>query len=91
MWEGIDFAGLGLVCVNFAETGERVLAVNVHGTGPANSFATGASEGQGRILLVLDFDESVQDHWAACVKVYLVGLQMRFGIWLFWVLHESSK
>jgi hypothetical protein len=38
----------------------KVLTVDVHGAGAANSFAARSPEGKGRVLLVLDLQESVQ-------------------------------
>src|SRR5690606_13751400 len=39
----------------------------------------GAPEGQGRVNLVLDLDQRVQDHRAALVEVELVGVGARVG------------
>lgn len=59
-----------------AQACQGVLAVDVHGTASANALSATPSEGQGRILLVLDLDQSIQDHGAGLVEVDGVGLQL---------------
>jgi len=72
--EGVDFGYLGLVSVDAAETGEGVLAVDVHGAGTAYAFSAGAAESERGVDFVLDFDERVEDHWACLVEIDGVGL-----------------
>src|SRR5207342_2072003 len=52
-------------------------AVDVHRAGAAHALAAGAAEGQGRIDLVLDLDDRVQDHRPALVEIDLVGIDRR--------------
>ena len=58
-------------------TCESVDSTNIHGTRATNSFATGSSEGQCGVHLVLDFDKGVQDHGSASAQVDLVFLHLR--------------
>src|SRR5690606_26641728 len=60
-----------------ADAGQRVGAVDVHRARAADALAAGAAEGQGRVDLVLDLDQRVQDHRPALVQVDLVGVQAR--------------
>lgn len=62
---------------DLGEAGEAVAAVDVHGAGPADALAAGPPEGEGRIDLVLDLDEGVEDHGAALPEVDLVVLELR--------------
>lgn len=62
---------------NLGETSEAVAAINVHRAGAADPLAAGAAEGEGRVDLVLDLDERVQDHRPALLQVDLVVLQLR--------------
>lgn len=56
------------------QAGEGVGAVNVHGARAANTLSAGAAEGEGRIDLVLDADEGVENHRPRLVEVEGVGL-----------------
>ena len=76
--QGVDFGCLarrvaGSLGLDIAQAGQGVGAVDVHGTRAADSLAAGAAEGEGRILLVLDFEEGVQNHRAAVVQVDGIG------------------
>ena len=44
------------------DAGQRVAAADVHGAWPADAFATGPSESESGVDLVLDFDQGVQHH-----------------------------
>src|SRR3546814_6339388 len=57
--------------------GERVGAVDVHGAGAAHTFTAGAPEGEGRVRLVLDLDQRVQNHRRAAVEIDFVGIHPR--------------
>lgn len=62
------------------QAGQGVLAVNVHGTATADPLTATSSESQGRVELVLDTDEGVQDHGSSLVQVNGIGLHSRlFG------------
>mmetsp|Transcript_15215 Transcript_15215/g.41587 ORF Transcript_15215/g.41587 Transcript_15215/m.41587 type:complete len:308 (-) Transcript_15215:66-989(-) len=67
------------VRLDVEEAREAVLAVDVHGAGPADALAAGAAEGERGVDLVLDLDEGVQDHGAARLEVDGVLLQVRLG------------
>lgn len=56
------------------QAGEGVDTVNVHGAGTADTLTAGTTEGQGRVELVLDANESVQHHGTGLVQVKLVAL-----------------
>lgn len=60
MRQRINLGRLALVAVDPAETSERVLAVDVHGAGSADTLTAGTAEGEGRVDFVLDLDECVQ-------------------------------
>lgn len=74
--QGVDLdigRGLG---GDSAQAGQGVLAVDVHGTAAADALSATPSEGQGRVLLVLDLNQGVQDHGARLVEVNGVGLKL---------------
>src|SRR5262249_9185267 len=48
-----------------------------HGAGAAHALAAGAAEGQGRIDVVLDPDQRVENHRAAVAGVDIVGVDAR--------------
>lgn len=78
MRQWIDLRGLAAgvaasLWLDVAEAGEGVGAVDVHGAGTADSLAAGAAEGEGWVLLVFDFDECVEDHWAAFFEIDWIG------------------
>jgi len=64
----IDFDGV-LDLVHALGAGERVGAVDVHGAGAADALAAGAAERQGRVDLVLDPDQGVENHRRAVIAV----------------------
>mmetsp|Transcript_76177 Transcript_76177/g.172236 ORF Transcript_76177/g.172236 Transcript_76177/m.172236 type:complete len:345 (-) Transcript_76177:2-1036(-) len=74
--QGLDLNRL-VTRLDVQQAGQAVLAVDVHGAGAADALPAGAAEGQGRIVLVLDLDERVQDHGAAGLQVDGVLLQER--------------
>ena len=57
--------------------GQRVCAVDVHGARAANTLAAGTPEGQGRIDIILDLDERIQDHGPAFIDIDLVAVDSR--------------
>ena len=57
--------------------GERIDAVDVHRAGPADALAAGAAERQGRIDLVLDLDQRVENHRPAAVEVDVEAVHAR--------------
>ncbi len=58
---------------------QRVGAVNIHRAGAANPLTAGAAERQGRIDLVLDLDDRVQDHRTGVLQIEEIGVHMRIG------------
>src|SRR5499426_1236848 len=57
--------------------GERVGGVDVHRAGAADALATGATEGERGIDVVLDPDQRVENHWPAIAAVDIVGVHAR--------------
>ena len=68
VWQRIDLHR-AFHLVHAIGTGQRVDPVDVHRAGSADAFAAGPAEGQGRVDLVLDLDQRVQDHRAAGVHI----------------------
>ena len=62
MGERVDLGGLG-VFGNGTETGESVGSIDVHGTRPADTLATGSTEGERWVNLIFDLDEYIKYHW----------------------------
>ena len=59
--EGVDLGVLRRVAIDPAEARQRVLAVDVHGAGAADTLAARPAECERRVNLVLDLDERVKD------------------------------
>lgn len=74
--QGVNVA-LRRILVNTAQTGKRIHTINVHGTASANALAAGASEGQRRVLLVLNLEKRVKHHGTCLVQIELVRLHPR--------------
>ena len=55
---------------------ERVRAVDIHGARPADAFAARPAERQRRIDLVLDLDQSVENHRSALLLIDMVGVDV---------------
>jgi hypothetical protein len=60
--------------------GQGVGAVDVHRARTTDAFAAGAAEGQGRVDLVLDLDQGVQDHRATGVQIDFIGIGARVAV-----------
>ena len=73
----VDLHRLDFTSAIGLSAGERVGAVDVHGTTAADALAAGAAEGQRGVDLVLDLDQRVQNHRPAGVEVHLVGVDAR--------------
>ena len=54
---------------DLGQAGQTVLAVDVHGTGTADTFTARSSEGEGVVDLVLDLEQSVENHGAAAIQL----------------------
>ena len=81
MRQRIDFCGFTGVVIYFANTGQRIGAPDVHRTRPAYPFPTRPPKSESRIHFVLDFYESVQNHWTASD---VNRLQICFGLQIKW-------
>lgn len=67
------------------QASKRVHAVDVHGTAAANTLSATPAESQGRVQLVLDPHQSIEDHGSGLVQVEGIGLHARLlgrGIWV---------
>lgn len=58
---------------------EPVLAVDVHRTGAANPFSARPAKGERWVDLVLDSNESIEDHWARSAEVERVSVETGVG------------
>ncbi len=76
MGKRIDGNGLVILGGDAAKAGKSVAAVDVHGTRTANTLTARATEGDGTVLLVLDLDESIENHGATVLHVNLEGLEL---------------
>ena len=56
-----------------------IAAVNVHRAAAADPLATGAAERQGRIDIVLDLDQRVENHGPTAVEIDFVGIDTGIG------------
>lgn len=69
---------LGVVLlVDSAKASKGVDTVNVHGARTANALTARATEGERGVDLVLDLDQSIENHWAGLVEVKGVRLKTR--------------
>lgn len=57
---------------NSAETGKMMSSVNIHGTGATNTLTAASSERESGVDLVLNFNESVQEHGSALLSVNVI-------------------
>jgi len=73
----VKLGSLGFASIDTRETGQGVNSVDVHGARSANSFSAGSSESKGRVEVVLDLDESIQDHGSTLREIELVRLKSR--------------
>lgn len=71
--QGVNVA-LRRIFVNTAQASKRVHTINVHGTATANALTAGATEGQRRVLLVLDLKKRVKHHGTCLVQIEIVSL-----------------
>lgn len=69
--------GFGGVGGDAAQAGQRVDAVDVHGTRAADTLTARAAEGQRGVLLVLDANQRVEHHGARLVEVELERVHAR--------------
>ena len=59
-----------------------VPAVDVHGAGATNALSARSSERESWVDLVLDLDESIENHWAALVGVDVVSHVFWSVVWV---------
>mmetsp|Transcript_643 Transcript_643/g.1682 ORF Transcript_643/g.1682 Transcript_643/m.1682 type:complete len:244 (+) Transcript_643:671-1402(+) len=74
-WIDVHFSG---DVINGLQARKRVLAIDIHRTGSANSFATRAPKRKRRVLLVLDLDQRVQHHRPRLVQIQVILSQLWF-------------
>lgn len=60
-------------------------SIDVHGAGTANTLTARAAEGKGWINLILDLDQSIQNHWTTLVHVDIVSHIFWFVLWVIWI------
>ena len=60
--------------------GEGVSAVNIHRAGAANPLAAGTAEGERRVDLCLDPDDTVEHHRTAIIAVDIIGIEARIAL-----------
>lgn len=83
--KGVDLHGLaGLV--DEAQAGEGVTTVDIHGAAATDTLTARPSEGERGVLLVLDLQQSIKNHWSTVVQVHGVG----GGVWLLFSLGIPS-
>lgn len=58
--------------IDVAKASEGIPPVDVHGARSADPFSTGSTEGERGILLGFNFDERIENHWAAVVEVHWI-------------------
>lgn len=85
----INLDRLADVAVDLRNASQGVATLNVHGARAADTFTARTTEGQRRVLLVLDFDQSVQNHRSTGVQVDLVRLNVGLFSWLVRVLRNK--
>ena len=86
VWQRIDLDRAAFDFVDAIDTGQRVDPADVHRARAADAFAAGTAEGQGRVDLVFDFDQRVQDHRAAIVHVDEIGIDR----WVFAIIRVPA-
>lgn len=72
--ERVDLGNLAAIFIDSGQTGQIVFTVNIHRATSANTFSARSSETESWILLVLDLDQSVQNHLTG----HLVQVQFVF-------------
>jgi hypothetical protein len=80
--ERVDLGFLLGVGWDAAQASQRVDTINVHRTASADTLSARPSEGQGRVDLILDSDQSIQHHRSSLVQIQGITLHARLGGWL---------
>ena len=65
---------------NILGAGQRVGAVDIHRTRAAHAFPARASEREGRVHLVFNFDQRIKHHWPAIIHIDFKGVELRIFI-----------
>lgn len=89
MRQGVDLHVTLLV--DTLQAGEGVDTVNVHRATSANTLPARPPERERRVKLVLDLENSVEDHGTALVEVDRVGLEVGLLSGLVGVLYEDKR
>lgn len=74
--QGIDLDRLASVTVDLGNTSKSITTFNVHGTRTTDAFTARTTESQGRILFILNLDQSIEYHRTTLVQVNLILLQV---------------
>ena len=85
MRQRVDLGVFRIVTVDATQTGEGVLAVNVHGARAANALSARPSKGQSGVHLVLNLDKRIENHRPRLVQVDFVALELGLLLRLVWV------
>ena len=80
MGQGVDLGVLRRL-VDVSQARQRVAAVDVHGAGTADALTARSAEGKGGVLLVLDLQQSIQNHGSAdCTEDSSSRLRLRHDL-----------
>ena len=66
--------------VHWGETRQCVDPVDIHRAGAAHAFTAGPPERQGRVDLVVDLDQRIEDHRPAVIAVDVECVHRRVGV-----------
>ena len=69
---------------------KRVRSIDVHGAGAADPLAAGSPERQGRIDLVVDLDQRIENHRSAAIAIDFERIERR-GFILHWIPAIDSE
>ena len=90
VWQGLDVNRL-VRWLDVLQAGQPVLAVYVHGAGTADPLSAGSSEGEGRVHLVLDLNQGIEDHGTALVQIDRELLEERLLLGLGVVTEDAKR
>lgn len=79
MRQRIDLDG-ALDVVHTLGAGKRVRAIDIHGAGTANAFTARTAQRQRRVDLVLDIEQTVQNHRTTIVTIDIIGIDTRIFV-----------
>lgn len=81
-WDGWFFI---ISLWDWAEAGQVMSSIDVHGARSADTFSAWSSEGEGWVNLILDFDEGIQEHGSTVIGVDVVAHVLWSIFWVIWV------